>query len=62
LSFGELLGSEQSPNLTAKIKIAGDRWEFLEHCTGNHYVVVAGDWLAELRQLSRWLDITIIET
>jgi L-fucose isomerase-like protein len=62
LSSGELLGSEQSPNLTVKIKIAGDRWEFLEHCTGNHYSVVAGDWRAELKQLAKWLKITFIET
>jgi L-fucose isomerase-like protein len=62
LSSGELLGSEQSPNLTVKIKIAGDRWVFLEHCTGNHYAVVVGDWRAELKQLAKWLNITLIET
>jgi len=62
LSSGELLGSEQSPNLAVKIKIAGDRWEFLEHCTGNHYVVADGDLRPELRLLSKWLGITLIET
>ena len=39
LAAGELLSSEQSPNLTVKIRLNGDRWEFLEKCFGNHYVV-----------------------
>jgi L-fucose isomerase-like protein len=62
LASGELLGSELSPNLAVKIKLKGDRWDFLEQCLGNHYVVVAGDIRNELKLLGKWLNITIFET
>jgi len=62
LASGELLGSELSPNLTVKVKLKGDRWEFLEQCFGNHYIVVAGDIRDELKLLGKWLGITIFET
>ncbi len=62
LAAGELLSSEQSPNLTVKLKLNGDRWDFLEHCFGNHYVVVAGDIRSELKLLGKWLNISIVET
>lgn len=62
LASGELLGSELSPNLTVKVKLKGNRWEFLEQCFGNHYIVVAGDIRDELKLLGKWLGITIFET
>ena len=62
IAFGELLSSEQSPNLTVKVRIIGNRWDFLEQCFGNHYVVVAGDIRNELKQLGKWLGITIFNT
>lgn len=62
LASGELLGSELSPNLTVKVKLKGNRWDFLEQCFGNHYVMVAGDIRSELKLLGKWLDITIFET
>ncbi|HLO13396.1 MAG TPA: hypothetical protein VK206_01110 [Anaerolineales bacterium] len=62
LSSGELLGSELSPNLTVKVKLKGNRWEFLEQCFGNHYVLVKGDIRNELKLLGKWLNITIFET
>ncbi len=62
LASGELLGSELSPNLTAKVKLKGNRWDFLEQCFGNHYIVVAGDIRSELKLLGKWLDITTFET
>lgn len=62
LASGELLGSELSPNLTVKVKIKGNRWDFLEQCFGNHYIVVAGDIRGELKLLGKWLGITIFET
>jgi L-fucose isomerase-like protein len=62
LAFGELLGSELSPDLTVKVKLKGNRWEFLEQCFGNHYIVVAGDIRRELKLLGKWLRITIFET
>ena len=62
LAFGELLGSELSPNLTVKVKLKGNRWDFLEQCFGNHYIVVAGDIRSELKLLGKWLGITIFET
>ncbi len=61
LVLGELRSSEQSPNLTVKLKIDGDRWDFLEKCFGNHYIVVAGDIRAELKLLGKWFGITILE-
>ena len=62
LASGELLGSELSPNLTVQIKLKGNRWDFLEQCFGNHYIVVAGDIRSELKLLGKWLGITILET
>ena len=62
LASGELLGSELSPNLTVKVKLNGNRWDFLEQCLGNHYIVVAGDLRGELKLLGKWLGITIFET
>jgi L-fucose isomerase-like protein len=62
LASGELLGSELSPDLTVKVKLKGNRWDFLEQCFGNHYVVVAGDIRSELKLLGKWLGITIFET
>ena len=62
LAFGELLGSELSPNLTVQVKLRGNRWDFLEQCFGNHYIVVAGDIRSELRLLGKWLGIRILET
>jgi len=62
LASGELLGSELSPNLTVKVKLNGNRWDFLEQCFGNHYIVVAGDIRSELKLLGKWLGITTFET
>ena len=62
VAFGELTGSESLPNLTVKVRLAGDRWNFLGQCSGNHYIVVSGDIRAELNLLGKWLGITIIET
>jgi L-fucose isomerase-like protein len=62
LASGELISCEQSPNLTVKVKINGNRWEFLEQCFGNHYLVVAGDIRTEMKLLCKWLGVTIFET
>jgi L-fucose isomerase-like protein len=62
LASGELVECEQSPNLTAKVKIDADRWDFLDQCFGNHYLVAAGDIKRELKLLCKWLGITIFET
>jgi L-fucose isomerase-like protein len=62
LASGELLGSELSPNLAVQVKLQGNRWDFLEQCFGNHYIVVAGDIRSELKLLGKWLGVTIFET
>jgi L-fucose isomerase-like protein len=62
LASGELLSSELSPNLMVKIQLNGNRWDFLDQCFGNHYVVVKGDIRSELKLLGKWLGITIFET
>jgi L-fucose isomerase-like protein len=62
LTSGELLNSDPSLTLTTQIRIHGDRWDFLERCFGNHYVVVAGDVRDELKLLSKWFGITVFET
>mgnify|MGYP000639404895 CR=1 FL=1 len=62
LTTGELLDSQQSPNLEARIKVHGDRQDFLDQCFGNHYLVVAGVIRNELKLLCKWLGITIFET
>jgi L-fucose isomerase-like protein len=62
LASGELLSSELSPNLTVQVNLKGNRWDFLEQCFGNHYIVVAGDIRSELKLLGKWMGITIFET
>jgi L-fucose isomerase-like protein len=62
VALGELLSIEQSPNLTIKIRLAGNREIFLGQCFGNHYIAIAGDFLKELELLGKWLGITIIDT
>jgi hypothetical protein len=61
LVSGELLSSEQSVNLSVKIRINGNRWDFLQQCFGNHYLVAEGDIRDELKLLGRWLGITIFD-
>ena len=62
LATGELLRSDPSPSLAVNLRLAGSRWDFIEVCAGNHYVVVPGDIRPELGVLARWLGITILET
>ena len=62
MASGQVLGSELSPNLTVQVKLKCNRWDFLEQCFGNHYIVVAGDIRDELKLLGKWLKINIFET
>jgi L-fucose isomerase-like protein len=62
VALGELARCEQSPNLSVSLKLAGDRWDFLSQCFGNHYVVAPGDIRHELNLLAQWLGIRIVET
>jgi L-fucose isomerase-like protein len=62
LAMGELLHSDPSPILAVNLRLAGSRWDFIDVCAGNHYVVVPGDIRPELGLLARWLGITILET
>jgi L-fucose isomerase-like protein len=62
LASGELISCEQSPNLTIKVKLDADRWDFLDQCFGNHYLVAAADIRSELKLLCKWLGIAIFET
>lgn len=62
LAMGELRSSEQSPDLKVKIKMIGNRWDFLDQCFGNHYLVATGDIRSEIKLLCKWLGITIFET
>jgi len=62
LAWGELMSCDQSPNLTVKVRIKANRWDFLDQCFGNHYLVAAGDIRSELKLLCKWLGITIFET
>jgi L-fucose isomerase-like protein len=62
VGLGDLLESEPSPNLRVRVKISGDRWDFLSQVFGNHYVVAAGNLRNELRLLCRWLGIRMYET
>jgi hypothetical protein len=45
-----------------KVKINGNRWEFLEQCLGNHYLVVEGDICSEMNLLCKWLGVKVFET
>ena len=62
LALGELTSSDSSANSTVRVKLNGSRWDFLDQCLGNHYLVAAGDIRDELKMLCNWLAITIFET
>ncbi len=62
LTQGELSGCDLSLNQTVKIKLNGNRLDFLRECLGNHYIVVPGDIRKELMLLSKWLGITVFNT
>ena len=62
MAMGELLSCEVSPNLAVQVKLSGDRQNFLEHCFGNHYLMVSGDIRRELKLLGKWMGITLFET
>jgi L-fucose isomerase-like protein len=62
IAAGQLINCEDGLDLMVKIKLAGDRWDFLEQCFGNHYIVVPGDIRNELKYLCKWLRITPYET
>jgi L-fucose isomerase-like protein len=62
IASGELIKSEAGLDLTAKIKLSGDRWDFLGQCFGNHYIIVPGDIRNELKFLCKWLRINLYET
>jgi L-fucose isomerase-like protein len=62
VAMGELSSCDQSANLAVKVRIAGNRGDFLNQCFGNHYLLAAGDIRPELSLLTRWLGITMIET
>jgi hypothetical protein len=57
-----VIGCEQDPNISVKVRINGSRAAFLDQCLGNHYVTAAGDLREELKLLGKWLGITITET
>ena len=48
LAQGRLAGCDRTANLTVKVALSGNRWDFLKECYGNHYVIVAGDIRKEL--------------
>ena len=62
IALGELHSSEQTPSLMVEVRLAGDRWDFLGQCSGNHYIVAPGDIRSELKLLCKWLGITLDET
>lgn len=62
LASGELINCDTSSNLTVKVKMTGNRQEFLDQCFGNHYLVVPGDIRSELKILCKWFSITVYET
>jgi L-fucose isomerase-like protein len=62
LALGEVTCSEQSPDLSVAVQLAGSRRDFLSQCFGNHYVVAPGDIRPELNWLAKWLGIHVSET
>ena len=62
VASGELASCEQSPNLSVSVMLAGDRWDFLSQCFGNHYLVAPGDIRPELKLLAQWLGVRVVET
>jgi L-fucose isomerase-like protein len=59
---GDVQGSERTSAMSVRVRLDGNRWEFLEQCLGNHYVVAPGDIRSELKLLCKWLGITLNET
>ncbi len=59
---GRVTGCDTSPDLKVRVRLDGDRWEFLRRCEGNHYIVAPGDLRGELGLLAEWCDIAVQET
>jgi L-fucose isomerase-like protein len=62
VAAGRLVSCETNPDLRIRVALAGSRWDFLDHCHGNHYISAAGDIRPELRLLAEWYHMTADET
>jgi L-fucose isomerase-like protein len=62
VAAGTLLDCQQSPNLGVNVQLSGDRWDFLDQCLGNHYLVVPGDVRLELALWCRWQGVELHAT
>jgi L-fucose isomerase-like protein len=59
MARGELIGTESQRELAVRVRLAGSREHFIQHCTGNHYLVVPGDISAEICLICRWQQMQL---
>ena len=59
---GDLLGFDRTAGLAVSIKLKGERREFIDHCLGNHYLIVPGDITRELSIFCNWMNVELLET
>lgn len=62
IAYGEIIALNRSNSFTASIILSGKREDFIEECSGNHYIVVSGDVREKLYLFGKWLQINIRET
>ena len=62
LTTGELIKTRRADKMWVKVRLSGERQEFLEQCLANHYIVVPGNIIRELELLCEWLAISILRT
>ncbi len=62
MARGELIDAESQREMVVRVRICGNRRHFVDHCTGNHYVVVPGDVAEEIRLIARWKGMELFDS
>jgi L-fucose isomerase-like protein len=61
MATGELISAESLREMTVKVRLRGSSKHFVEHCKGNHYLVVPGDVTEEIRLIGKWKCMQLFE-
>ena len=60
LTKGELVAQEAGERVKVYVRLSNPEG-FLEHVSGNHYLLIPGDLRPHLKLLGEWLDLTVTE-
>ena len=60
MALGDLIAAESRRELAVRVRLRGGGEHFIQHCRGNHYLVVPGDISEEIRLICRWQRMQLI--